>query len=159
MFTVGLEFMMTVPSAEAEPHWLLLLTVTVKVPAELGVPEIVPVLPLSPLNCSPLDNVTALELPQLVAVTVTGLMAEPSHTSILLLERVTVGSGFTVMVPVVLASPQLVEVVTEMGNVPTAVGLPMIWPVVLSKLKPAGSPVMVVVSLYGEMETPSMVEP
>ena len=147
--------MVTVPSAEAEPHWLLLLTVTVKAPAVVGVPEIVPVLLLSPLNCSPLDNVTALEFPQLVAVTVTGLMAEPSHTSILLLERVTVGSGFTVMVPLVWALPQLVVVVTEMGNVPTAVGLPMIWPVVLSKLKPAGRPETWVVLLNGDTESPS----
>ena len=155
MLTFGFVLIMTVPSAVAAPHWLLLMAVTVKVPPVAGEPVIVPMLLFTPLKCSPLVNMEALELPQLVVVTVTGLMSSSSQTSIVLLERVTVGSGFTVMVPLVWALPQLVEVVTEMGNVPTTVGLPVIWPVVLSKLKPSGRPSTTVVLLNGDTESPS----
>ena len=91
---------------------------------------------------------------QLVAFTFTDTDS-PLQTSMVLSARVSVGSGFTVMVPVVLALPQLVEVVTEISNVPTAVGLPVIWPVVLSKLRPAGRPVTWVVLLNGDTESPS----
>ena len=155
MLTVGFVLMVTVPSAVALPHWLLLMAVTVKVPADAGVPVIVPALLLNPLKYNPLDKMAGLELLQLVVVTVIGSMSSPSHTTILVLERLAVGSGFTVMVPVVLALPQLVEVVTEISNVPTAVGLPVIWPVVLSKLRPAGRPVTWVVLLNGDTESPS----
>ena len=156
MLTVGFVLMVTVPSAVALPHWLLLMAVTVKVPAVVGVPVTVPILLLNPLKYKPLDNIAGLELLQLVVVTVIMSMFSPSHTTILLLERLTVGSGLTVMVPVVWASPQLVEVVTKISKSPTVSGVPINWPVVLSKVTPLGRPVTTVVLLNGETESPSI---
>ena len=85
-----------------------------------------------------MSKLTGLEFSQLVVVTVMELICSPSHTSMLLLERATVGNGFTVMVPVVVAVPQLVPVETVMGYEPASDGVPMKRPVVLSKLTPAG---------------------
>ena len=147
MLTVGFVFKVTLPVAEAVPHWLLLFTVMVNAPAVAGIPVMVPALLLKPLKCKPFDKLTALELTLLVDVTVIGLMDSPSHTSILELERVTVGSGFTVMVPEVVAVPQLVVVVTVMGNEPATVEAPVMRPVLLLKLRPVGRPLTVVVLL------------
>lgn len=43
-----------------------------------------------------------------------------------------------------------------MSNVPDSVGAPVISPVSSLKLKPAGSPVTIVVLLYGDTEMASM---
>ena len=74
-------------------------------------------------------------------VTVIGVMALPEHAVTLFCERVTVGAGFTVMVPLAEAVPQLgvYVLVTVMVYSLAPFGVPEMTPVLGLKLNP-GSP-------------------
>ena len=71
-------------------------------------------------------------------VTVIGVMALPEHAVTLFCERVTVGAGFTVMVPLAEAVPQLgVKVlVTVIVYWPLPLGVPEIVPLLALKVNP-----------------------
>ena len=113
----GFGFTVMVPLAVADPQPCELVTVMVYSPLPLGVPEIVPVLALK-LNPNMLEPVA--EPPPIMAVML--LMAVPEHTAWLLLEeRVTEGSGFTVTVAVAVPV-QPFEAVPVTVYVPEVVG-------------------------------------
>ena len=118
------------------------VTVTLLVPAVVGVPEIAPVdeLMLTPAGRPVADHVTVPLAPEAVNDTLTG---EPTFTATAELDGVIVNdTGDTVMVTVAVAVlPAASFAVTVTLDVPTAVGVPEIAPVDELMLTPAGRPV------------------
>jgi N-acetylglutamate synthase/N-acetylornithine aminotransferase len=138
--------LVTVHENEAEslaPEPSVAVTVTDDVPAVVGVPEMVPEegSMARPAGRLVADHVSVAVDVESVAVTSTGVMAEPEPSDWspgLVTETTLVTLHENEAVPV---KPELSVAVTVTDDVPAAVGVPEMVPEVGSMARPSGSPV------------------
>jgi hypothetical protein len=138
VMTGAARLMVSVRVAVPVPPLLVALRLTVDVPAAVGDPEISPVVLA---NVKPVGKPMALKLVGAFVAAIWYEKAVPVVPLAVVALLITGSARLTVSVRVALPAPPALVALRDTVEVPAAVGVPEINPVVLFSVRPAGSPV------------------